>query len=122
MGSTLWNSLKAGEKQPPTNIVNADVIVVEETQDGSSTTKRTVTDTTPRAGERVRFKPVDALDHRMSAKQISEAPPSDNFDLVGDDISAPPAARTGSAGRPRLHSNNAEKQRAYRARKTNGQA
>jgi hypothetical protein len=116
MGSALWGSLKASDKQPPTNIVNADIIVTEEIHDG--TTKKTVVhaDTTPAPGARVKFKPVDQRT-ATTAKAISEAPPSDHTDLVGDDIGAAPSRQPkGAAGRPRLHSSNAQKQRAYRER------
>ncbi len=112
MGSALWNSLRASDKQPPTNIVNADVIVVEDVLDGHTKTTVVKTDTTPPPGPRPKFKPVgDTLD---TPKAISDAPPSGNLDLVGDDAGVSPEKR--SAGRPRLHASNAVKQKAYRDR------
>lgn len=117
MGSGLWNSLKAGEKQPPTNIVNADIIVVEEINDGQSTRKVVTTDTTPQPlAVRPKFKPAAALPAIEQPVAQSKAAPSNNFDLVGDDIGMPPEPKR--IGRPRLYPSNAAKQAAYRERKT----
>lgn len=115
----MWDTLKASEKQHPINVVNGDIKVVEDVN-GTATV---VTDTSPRgASVRPKFRPVDPalVDTRALIQERDEAkPPSDNFDLVGDDIGLPPSRR-GIPGRPRLYPSDAAKQKAYRDRQKNG--
>jgi hypothetical protein len=130
---TLWKTLKDSQPQPPINIVNGDVQVVEMIQQGDSSSTKVLTDTTPARGPRVKFKPVDMSTVRaehfithedeITAPSIRSgetrghgpaAPPSDNYDLVGD-IDEPPAARR--VGRKRIYATNAERQKALRDRK-----
>lgn len=125
MASALWNELKKAPKRAPTNVVNGDVLIVEETQGGDTVVKAdtaNVRASTP--GERPRFRPVDpsTIADVVVEQQSEPDRPVDHFDLVGDDIGNPqPPKRNGSKpGRPRLYPNNAEKQAAYRGRKKNG--
>lgn len=119
----MWDTLKASEKQHPVNVVNGDIKVVEDVN-GKATV---VTDTSPRGpSTRPKFRPVDpALADTRALIQERDAakPPSDNFDLVGDDIGddigLPPSKR-GIPGRPRLYPSDAAKQKAYRDRQKNG--
>lgn len=123
MASALWNELKKAPKRAPINVVNGDVLVIEETQGGDTVVKAdTANVRAPATGERPRFKPVDpstVADIAIEEPERKPDVPSDNFDLVGDDIGNPPSAkRNGSkAGRPRLYPNDAAKQAAYRARR-----
>lgn len=114
----LWDVLKAAEKQHPINVVNGDIKVVEDIDGRTVVTA----DTTPQGpAVRPKFKPMDpALADMVELIQERDAAasPSDNFDLVGDDIGIPIAKR-GVAGRPRLYPNDAAKQKAYRDRMKN---
>lgn len=115
MASALWKTLKQATPQAPTNVVNGDILVVEEIQGG----ERTVTADTRAlpTGARPKFKPVERSEPYqppVERQPVREAP-SNNFDLVGDDIGAPPS--TVKPGRPRLYPTNAQRQQAYRDRK-----
>ncbi len=102
---SMLKAIQNAKRNAPINVVNDDVKIVEEIDGGA---KAVLRDTAPPPGQRPKFRPVQAQD-------LGDAP-SDNFDLVGDDIGAP-AEKRNPAGRRRLYPNNAEKQAAYRDRK-----
>ena len=113
----MWDTIKRAKAEAPINVVNGDVKVVEEIDGG---TKQVMTDTAPAAfGERPKFKPVrseaDFLAEQRAELAKPAPPPSNNFDLVGDDMGNP--NRTTNGGRPRLYPNDAARQKAYRDRK-----
>jgi hypothetical protein len=126
MASEMFKALKASAPQAPTNIVNGDVLVVEEIQGAGevSAARSVMADTVPRAaaGPRPKYKPVDAS--HVFVPPVEEEParevPSNNYDLVGDDIGAmpePETTRRKKPGRVPLYSTNAQRQKAYRERK-----
>jgi hypothetical protein len=125
MASEMFKALRAAAPQAPTNIVNGDVLVVEEIQGAGevSASKTVMADTVPRfaRGPRPKFKPVDASHVFVPPveEEVVREVPSNNYDLVGDDIGAmpEPEATRKKPGRVRLHSNNAQRQKAYRERK-----
>lgn len=106
-----------GKATVPINIVNGDVLIVEETQTDDGNSVKVMSDTRVGANTtRPKFKPVDpAVRTALVIEEPERDAPSKHFDLVGDDIGAPP--QIGKSGRPRLHPNNAAKQAAYRDRK-----
>lgn len=110
---SMLKALRAtGQKSAPVNVVNDDVKIVEEIDGGAKTVVR---DTTPPPGARPKFKPVERSAIQAYSPEGDDTP-SDNFDLVGDDIGAPAVIRN-PAGRRRLYPNDAAKQAAYRERK-----
>lgn len=111
MASALWNKLKQAQKIAPVNVVNGDLEITVIDESGAITTERVNAAPLRDPGERrVKFRPLEKQDH-----------PADNSDLVGDIIITAKTKRPSTGGgRPRLYPNNAEKQRAYRARLKQG--
>lgn len=119
---------QAAQPEAPINIVNGDVQIVELIQGAGDVHAgvKVLTDTTPRQqGPRPKFKPVDPS-YAASVVDIADdiedyrpentAPPSDNFDLVGD-IDSKPKRNVRGGGRKRIYATNAERQKALRDRK-----
>lgn len=132
---SLLASLK-GKEQPVAASINNDLIEVEDPVRGASIrapSQRTVfTPMSPAVAEvidlgdgqqailmkPVNFRPQDPAPAQRVAKRALENPgaPRDDFlDLIMDD--PPPSSGLPSAGRPRVHVNNAARQQAYRDRK-----
>lgn len=108
------------------NVVNGDIKIVEEIDTSDGRRVVTAVDTAPQGPSvRPKYKPIDPAartqldaETRAAAAAKANPPPSNNFDLVGDDMGASPAQRDAAAktGRPRLYPTDADRQRAYRER------